>query len=149
MPRMLDPPTTQVKPYVGLTDPRYADLCQSVGMNGANDLGRLVRALRKDRDMAQVELAAAIGVARSTIAGIERGHYMPGRETLVALADFFAVPVDHLRHGVTSPGTPRGREFINDPDELALISFWRALTNEQRAFMWRLLEVPKRNNSAA
>ncbi len=117
--------------------------------NHAANFGRLITVLRKQRRLTQVELAAEIGVARSTIAGIERGNYMPGRETLAALADFFHITIDEMRHGMPGPGSPTTRQVIDDPNELAWVRLYRNLTDEQRALMFRLLTVPERNDSAA
>lgn len=118
-------------------------------MSNAKTFGQAVARLRKDKRLTQVDLAAAIGVSRSTIAGIERGNDMPGRETLTALSDFFGIPMDRLRHGMVGPRPPRQSQIVDDPDELALIEFWRGLTDDQRRFMLGLLNVPTRRDSAA
>lgn len=118
-------------------------------MSGGSGLGTIVRALRKERGLTQADLAAAIGIARSTIAGIERGHYMPGRESLIALADFFRVPVEELGHGVARPRPPRDSEVVDDPNELAWLRFWRALTLDQRSALFSRIDIPKRNDTAA
>jgi len=117
--------------------------------NHAASFGRLIKVLRKRKQLTQIELATEIGVARSTIAGIERGNYMPGRETLAALADFFHITIDEMRHGMPGPGAPSPRQIIDDPNELAWVEFWRGMTDEQRTLMCRLLSIPERNHTAA
>ena len=55
-----------------------------------------LRGLRKERHLSQMEVAVAVGVGRSTIAAIESGHDVPGRETLMALAEFYGRSLDWL-----------------------------------------------------
>ncbi|MGI4794380.1 MAG: helix-turn-helix domain-containing protein, partial [Janthinobacterium lividum] len=59
-------------------------------------IGHKLRTARRGRKLTQMEVAVAVGVGRSTIAGIEKGHDLPGRETLVALAEYFDMPLDWL-----------------------------------------------------
>ncbi len=47
-------------------------------------------------EMTQVELAAAIGVARQTIIAIEQGKFCPTLESALRLARVFDVPVGDL-----------------------------------------------------
>jgi len=68
-------------------------------------IGKTVRALRRNLGLSQAELAAALDRGRSTIASIESGNDMPGRELVEALAQFFGVSVDVImdRRGVPQP----------------------------------------------
>lgn len=51
-----------------------------------NELGRLIRKKRRDRDVTQEGLAKMVGVSRSAIANIEVGFNMPSVDTLSKLA---------------------------------------------------------------
>jgi len=114
----------------------------------STSLGSLIKTLRRGHGLTQVDLAEAIGVVRSTIAGIEGGHYMPGRETLNALADFFKVPLDDLRKVVAPRQIVQG-ELVNDPDELAWLNLWRRLSDAQRTqLLMRAFIPPKEGGSA-
>jgi putative transcriptional regulator len=56
----------------------------------------LVRALRTERDMAQGQLAEAMGVSRQTINSIETGRYTPSLPLAMALARYFGVTVEEM-----------------------------------------------------
>lgn len=112
-------------------------------MANAAALGKMIQRLRKARGLTQADAAARIGIGRSTLAGIEAGLAMPGRETQEAIADLFKVPLDHLRRA-SEPGGPSRGQIIDDPDELALVAFWRGLSDEQRTLVLRMLTVPPR-----
>lgn len=63
----------------------------------ADDFGSIVRAARKSRSVSQEETAKQLGIARSTLASIEAGHDLPGRDLLVRIADLFQVSPDFRR----------------------------------------------------
>jgi len=55
-----------------------------------------VRTLRAKRNLAQGELAEAMGVSRQTINSIENERYMPSLPLAIALARYFDVPVEEM-----------------------------------------------------
>ena len=55
-----------------------------------------IRALRKARQLTQAELAEQTGVSRNTINSIEMGRYIPSLPLALALARFFARPVEEV-----------------------------------------------------
>jgi putative transcriptional regulator len=55
-----------------------------------------VRELRRARGLSQAELAAAARVSRQTINSIETGRYVPSLPLALALARFFARPVEEI-----------------------------------------------------
>jgi len=55
-----------------------------------------LKQLRKSKKITQEQLAAVIGVERSTIGKYESTNTMPSNEILIALAKFFNVSVDYL-----------------------------------------------------
>lgn len=65
--------------------------------------------------------ADAIGISRSTLANIESGGDLPGRETLKAIADYYQVSVDFLLDGDVPSGI-----IIADADERRLVQFCAA-----------------------
>lgn len=73
-----------------------------------------IKQLRADRKMSQEELAAKIGVSRSTVGMYETGKREPDLETCEAIADFFNIDMDYLtgrsnierRHPITPPASP-------------------------------------------
>jgi len=55
-----------------------------------------VRALRTGRDLAQGQLADAMGVSRQTINSIENERYTPSLPLAIALARYFGVTVEEM-----------------------------------------------------
>ena len=55
-----------------------------------------VRARRRQRQLSQGELAAALDVSRQTINSIETGRYIPSLPLAVALARFFSTTVEEM-----------------------------------------------------
>ena len=55
-----------------------------------------VRTLRTQRDMAQGQLAEAMGVSRQTINSIENERYTPSLPLAMALARYFGVTVEEV-----------------------------------------------------
>src|ERR1051326_7066866 len=56
----------------------------------------LVRELRTERNLAQGQLAEAMGVSRQTINSIETERYTPSLPLAMALARFFGVTVEEM-----------------------------------------------------
>ncbi len=129
--------------FVGATDAKLQGAVQIVGMTNLHAIGRRVKQLRKQRGLSsQDDLAAEIGVSRSAIAGIEAGSDRGGLETMVAIADYFKVPLDWLLCRKPPPGGPLAGQFVDDPDELAWLDFWRDLDRDDKVAVTRLLRVP-------
>jgi len=59
----------------------------------------MVREMRLARDLAQGQLAEAMGVSRQTINSIEKERYTPSLPLAIALARFFGVTVEELFDG--------------------------------------------------
>ena len=57
-----------------------------------------VRHLRSTRQLSQGDLAQVLGVSRQTINSIETGRYVPSLPLALALARFFARPVEEIFH---------------------------------------------------
>jgi putative transcriptional regulator len=55
-----------------------------------------VRRLRAGRDLTQQQLAAAMSVSRQTINAIETERYTPSLPLAMALARYFATPVEEM-----------------------------------------------------
>lgn len=127
-------------------DPGRLPLRQNVAVSNLTQIGRRIRRLRKDAKLTLVEAADAIGIGRSYLNEIELGSCRGGIEAMTAIADYFKVPFDWLLCRKVPPGGPLVGEFLEDPDELALVHFWRSLTPDDRAAIPRLLGIPRANN---
>jgi putative transcriptional regulator len=55
-----------------------------------------VRTLREQKNLAQGQLAEAMGVSRQTINSIENERYTPSLPLAIALARFFGVTVEEM-----------------------------------------------------
>jgi putative transcriptional regulator len=56
----------------------------------------VVRELRTERGLSQVELASAMGVSRQTVVSIEKGRYLPSLPLAITLARFFGRTVEEV-----------------------------------------------------
>ena len=61
-----------------------------------------MRRLRESGDLSQGQLAQAMGVSRQTINSIETGRYTPSLPLALALARYFARPVEEIFHDDTA-----------------------------------------------
>lgn len=75
--------------------------------------GQRITKLRKERDLQQKEVAAAIGMNRIVLNRIELGKRPLRDDEAVALADFFHVTTDYLLKGVTAH--PRDKKGVRIP----------------------------------
>ena len=61
-----------------------------------NKFKDILKELREDRGIGQVELANSIGVSKGTISLWENGLREPGMTSLILLSKYFKVSVDYL-----------------------------------------------------
>lgn len=113
-----------------------------MSMNKLKKIGRRVAGLRKDKDLTQIEAAIAIGIARSTLGEIEIGSEQGGIDSMIAIADYFKVPMDWLLCRTVPPGGPLVGKFVDEPDVLAWINFWENLSDIDRNAAIKLLRIP-------
>ncbi len=60
------------------------------------NLATRLRELRRGRNLQQAQLAAALGLAQTTIGNYEQGNRFPSEQTLLRIADYFEVSLDYL-----------------------------------------------------
>jgi len=58
--------------------------------------GRILRGLRDERGMKQVEVSAATGYSQRTIGMIERAEKSPTLRTMEDFATFYGIPLENL-----------------------------------------------------
>ncbi len=61
-----------------------------------NKFKDILKSLRQERKLGQIELAQKIGYGKSVVSAWERGEAAPTMFALIALADFFGVTIDFL-----------------------------------------------------
>ncbi len=70
----------------------------------------VLKKLRKDRGLSQIELASKLGVSPGLIGMYETGNRKPSYEMLEAMGDFFNVSTDFLQ------GRESGSEYYLNPE---------------------------------
>lgn len=55
-----------------------------------------LRQLREDRDLRQIDVAAATGIDQKTLSNYETGKTNPDSYSLIRLADFYHTSIDYL-----------------------------------------------------
>jgi transcriptional regulator with XRE-family HTH domain len=58
--------------------------------------GKVLRRLRRDRDLSQENLANAVGMERSYISKLEKGDFQPKLKTILALSDELGIRAGEL-----------------------------------------------------
>ncbi len=81
------------------------------------NIGTRLKQLRLERNITQKEIAVGVGVSSVSIQRFEYGTVRPSLDTLLALADFFDVPMDYL----LGRGIFSNWETIMEKDNLALV----------------------------
>jgi len=95
----------------------------------------LIRIERQRRGWSQRALARALGVSNGLVAQWETGLKRPGFALFVDICNVFGLSV----RGFTGPDGPYQGEIVDDPDEMTLLTLWRALPPEDRPTLLRLL----------
>jgi len=80
---------------------------------------QILKELRANRGINQIQLAHEMGVSQATIGKWETGIRVPDAEMLSKLADFFCVSVDHLlgKEALDLRVVMLARDFKKLPDE--------------------------------
>lgn len=132
---------------VGLIDALWRSLSQTASMSTLKAIGRRVQDLRRAEGIGQEELAAIVGVSRSTIAGIETGGDRGGIETMIAIADHYKVAMDWLLGRHLPAGSPPAGKLVYRPDQIAILDYWDSLSFEDKQAVVRALHIPCPNES--
>ncbi len=95
------------------------------------DVGTTIKELRKQRGLTQADLAAEIGWERGTIAAVETGGAMPGRELVEAIATFFNVSVDY----VLGRNTVSGEKGLTEREQQVIDLFRKSPETAKESFL--------------
>lgn len=85
----------------------------------------MLKFLRKQRGMSQLELSEVLGVGKSTISMYENGQRKPSFEVLEEIADFFNVDMDYLLGKSTCKNRYQEKEVSLAPNLLPAPNFVR------------------------
>ena len=99
-------------------------------------VGEIIKKLRIDRGETQEQLAAAIGIERSSVGKYEgKSQVMPSHDVLFRLAEHFGVSVDYLLEHTVHTAVPTTQE------ESRLLILWRNAEPDARRFALEMLEL--------
>jgi len=112
-------------------------------MPASSTIAVRIRTLREQRRLTQAALGAELGVSRAHLTKVERGASLPGRELLVALANYFEVSLDWLAEGRGEPSPARA---LNEKEALLLFAFRHLPEEEADAHLNLMLKRTKRDS---
>jgi transcriptional regulator with XRE-family HTH domain len=95
----------------------------TIPRRNATEIGKIVRQLREQRGLTQLQLAARAGVTDTTVRSVERASKTHHRATLAAIAAALGTSADKLRAcrdeaGFDNPLRTSGDDVLLDWDEL-------------------------------
>lgn len=99
-----------------------------------------LKALRKERNLTQEQVAEQLNLNRSTISGYETKDRQPCYQTLAALADLFHVTIDYLLDDDSVAAIDNAQSVIVSGSEEQLMSGYRSLSPESQC---KLIEYMK------
>ena len=102
--------------------------------------------IRKERKISQEKLSEMTGIAQSAISMIEANLRSPTEQTMQMLADGLGVPLSELIRPA-APIAPQQTETYDTlllPDERQLLSDYRTLTRQGRAYILQQMEIAKK-----
>lgn len=104
-----------------------------------------LKALRIEKGISQIQLAAFLGVSQQSINKYENHRVEPDITTLCAMADFFHCSIDYL------VGRSNQREqLVSQPyhlcyEEAVLVDYFRSLSVTERTCISTLVEIQRKN----
>jgi transcriptional regulator with XRE-family HTH domain len=102
-------------------------------MSTSLDIGKRIRATRRDRGLTQDDLAGQVGVSRSAVAQWETGRSGQVTGNLSRIAGALEVNVEYLMYG----DDKRAVGELRQGDELALLRLYRECDPEDRQMLLR------------
>lgn len=77
-------------------------------------VGQRIKKLREEKGLMQTVLASRLGIARSYLADLERGHERPGRGIVLSLSHLFAVSMMDIVGKEIGFYNKKEREFFKE-----------------------------------
>lgn len=100
-----------------------------------------LKRLRKERGITQEQLAAIIGVERSSIGKYEgKSQIIPSDDVKYRIAEYFGVSVDYLL-GYTDVSTPINANIDFNAVEIKLIDDFRSLDKEGKKYILQTMAM--------
>ncbi|QNT78613.1 helix-turn-helix transcriptional regulator [Entomobacter blattae] len=99
------------------------------------DIKDIIRTERMRLKLSQRDLAKAMKVSPAAVAHWELGTTRPTMDKMVDICTFFGITTDSL---FNKDGPYQG-QFVYESDELTLLTLWRSLSPEDKAFCLKLM----------
>ena len=100
-----------------------------------------LKALRKQRNLTQEQLASIIGVERSSIGKYEsKARIIPSDDVKYRIAEFFGVSVDYLMGYTDNPFTSTAESTLTDV-EIKLLQDFRSLNKQGREYILQTMAM--------
>lgn len=100
-----------------------------------------LKMLRKGRSLTQEQLAAIIGVERSSIGKYEgKAHIIPSDDVKYRIAEYFGVTIDYLMGYSDSPNPPIGTSDLSDI-ERQLVNDFRSLNKQGKEYILQTMAM--------
>ena len=100
-----------------------------------------LKALRKNRNETQEEMARRLGITRGAYANIENGRREPDHAALITLAEHFGVTIDYLLDHETKPSPAPEDVGARDAVEQEIIRMARTLDPARKKLLLRLAQA--------
>lgn len=128
--------TSQARPFQRET-PANSIYQTLLAMKGSIIVGGRLKALRTQKEISAAVVAEAVGISRPHLTNIENGKRTAGRQTFVALADFYAVSLDWL---VSPDGHMEdGAGRVANNNEALLLQAFRRLPSDEADVLLKLI----------
>ena len=103
--------------------------------------GEVLRRLRTNAGMTQLELAGVLGCSESTVGMYERGQREPAFEMLEKIAKHFGVGMDVLLGKENEYSSESDVSVHLNQTESRLVEEFRSLTEQDQEYLLRTLEI--------
>ncbi len=114
-------------------------------------ISSIIRSLRMENGLSQLELATKLSIPRYIVSNWEQGRTEPSMQDIINLSDFFDVSINFLfgleddlsyptkqNKADTSPQPPAVSKLSND--EQLLLDYYRRLVPKNKAMIFNLMK---------
>lgn len=106
---------------------------------------QILKSLRKQKHVTQIQLAAALGVSPGNVGDWENGKSNPSYQALIGLAEFFHVSADVLL-GIRNVGEGPVEGEVLTEEEAKLVAMMRRMDDRDRKDIFDLASIKYTRN---
>ncbi len=104
-------------------------------------IGKKITSLRAARNLSQIELSAILGIKNNTLSQYESGTRSVPDDIKIKIAEYFDVSLDFLMGHSNAKKASSAEDACLSDDEDALLSDFRKLTEDQKAFVLQAVKA--------